>query len=103
MDILLERIVERIVKTGDPDRVILFGSRVNGTAQPDSDYDLVVLKKGLNDLRTYSRRLYHSLIGLKAPVDLLIQEESRYRDLCGERFSLYSKINREGKTVYERH
>ncbi|MEW6181642.1 MAG: nucleotidyltransferase domain-containing protein [Bacillota bacterium] len=35
------------MKTIDPDKIILFGSRSEGRQGPDSDYDLLVLKRGI--------------------------------------------------------
>ena len=32
------------------ERVVLFGSRARGDAQPDSDYDVAVFLRGMNDL-----------------------------------------------------
>lgn len=39
----VSRIVRRIVSRFAPERVILFGSRANGTARADSDVDLLVV------------------------------------------------------------
>ncbi len=44
MDVL-SAIVKIIVSTADPDKIILFGSRASGDQSPDSDYDILVLKK----------------------------------------------------------
>jgi len=41
----LERIVQRIVETYAPDKIILFGSHAYGTPGPDSDFDLLILKE----------------------------------------------------------
>jgi predicted nucleotidyltransferase len=41
-DTTLDRVVDAIVRTFAPSRVILFGSRGRGEAGPGSDYDLLV-------------------------------------------------------------
>ena len=48
MDVVheLPEITRRIVKTSDPDKVILFGSHARGDASPDSDLDLLVIAPG---------------------------------------------------------
>ena len=45
-DGVLERMVETIVAEVDPERIILFGSRVRGDANADSDVDLMVVEEG---------------------------------------------------------
>ena len=39
----IARMVRRIIKRFDPERVILFGSHARGEAGPDSDIDLLVV------------------------------------------------------------
>ena len=41
---VLAEIVRRLVEAVDPDRIILFGSRVRGEERPDSDVDLMIIK-----------------------------------------------------------
>jgi uncharacterized protein len=44
-DQVLDAMVKAIVDEVAPERIILFGSRARGQAQPDSDVDLVVIEK----------------------------------------------------------
>jgi len=39
----IQRIVDMLVKEFAPQQVVLFGSRANGTAPPESDVDLMVV------------------------------------------------------------
>jgi predicted nucleotidyltransferase len=48
MDTILLRIIDIIVRTFDPDTIILFGSRARGDAREDSDFDICVLKEGIS-------------------------------------------------------
>ena len=41
---LLRRLVETVVRTADPDRVILFGSAARGEMTEESDLDILVVK-----------------------------------------------------------
>jgi predicted nucleotidyltransferase len=46
MDILVENIVEKIVSLIHPTKIVLFGSRAQGNAKPDSDVDLLIIYDG---------------------------------------------------------
>ena len=50
-DPVLKRLLEELkdIYRGRIERVVLFGSRVRGDAQPDSDYDVVVFLRDLNE------------------------------------------------------
>lgn len=45
IDQSIRRMVERLREDYAPQKVILFGSRARGTARPDSDIDLLVIKE----------------------------------------------------------
>lgn len=42
---IIEEIVRRLVAGYRPQKVILFGSHASGTARPDSDIDLLIIKE----------------------------------------------------------
>jgi predicted nucleotidyltransferase len=80
-DPLLEQIIERLTSEFHPRRMFLFGSRANGTAHPDSDYDLVLVveksdRSGLD--RMEQARL--ALKGLKVSADVFVYTESEFDD-----------------------
>jgi len=58
----LQAIVEAIVRTAHPERVILFGSRAKGTMRAESDYDILVVVHGVQNEREVSRRIYRALL-----------------------------------------
>jgi predicted nucleotidyltransferase len=41
---LLRQIVDALCAAGQPDRIILFGSRARGDARPDSDFDFLIVQ-----------------------------------------------------------
>lgn len=43
---MLADIVRRVVEVAKPQRIVMFGSAARGTMRPDSDVDLLVIKKG---------------------------------------------------------
>ncbi len=96
-------VVEDIVSTVDPVRIILFGSVLRGEAGADSDLDLLVV---LDELDPGDRaRLMGEIrfaIGAPMAIDVFVtdvEECERRRDVVG---SLHYWPLREGEMVYER-
>ncbi|MDP2859308.1 MAG: nucleotidyltransferase domain-containing protein [Bacillota bacterium] len=101
MDEVLDAVVERIVKTVSPDRIILFGSRGKGSGKSESDYDLLVLKRGIANRRGLAHQIYRTLVGVPAAVDVLVdtpERVERHRHTPG---FVYAEAA-EGLVVYER-
>ena len=101
-DTLLDHITRTIVERFHPRRVILFGSRARGEAQPDSDLDLFVEVE--TQARPPERSVeFSSVFGLRPwSMDLVVytpQEVQRLRSVHG---TLLSVIEAEGKVLYER-
>jgi predicted nucleotidyltransferase len=96
-------VVEDIVSTVDPVKIILFGSVLRGEAGADSDLDLLVV---LDELDPGDRaRLMGEIrfaIGAPMAIDVFVtdvEECERRRDVVG---SLHYWPLREGEMVYER-
>ncbi len=99
---LLDHIVQTIVQHLDPVRIILFGSRIRGKADEDSDYDIMVEME--SDLRPAQRRIAIDELFRSRDwsMDILVftpDEVERWRDDIG--MVLYD-IVREGRVLYER-
>ena len=99
----LRTIVETIVKETQPEQVILFGSRARGTDQGESDYDLLVVVRDVQNEREVSRPVYRALLDKKtgAAVDVVVvnaEALERYRE---NPFYVYGQALREGKVLYD--
>lgn len=100
MDDILKTIVARIKRTADPDKIILFGSRSRGK-KTDSDYDLLILKKGVTHRRSIAQQLYRELADIPIAVDIIVETPERvekYRHTTG---FIYTEALK-GQTIYER-
>ena len=99
---ILNNIVNTIVESVSPQKVILFGSRARRNHQKKSDYDFMVIKKGVRNEREVSRRIYKALfekrIGQAVDVIVVTPEQvERYRNThC----LVIAPALREGKEVY---
>ena len=103
-DPALARLVAYVRRVARPRRVVLFGSRANGSARPDSDYDLlVVLDDGGPSPREVTRTLYAGKSGLYMPAaDFVVTTAGaleRHRDNVG---LIYGEALATGRDVYVR-
>lgn len=77
----IDRAVEIIIKVADPDKIILFGSRARGVYKEESDYDLLVLKRGLKKQRKLAQEIYSNFDNIGAPVDVIVADFEKYEEL----------------------
>ncbi|MGO8790672.1 MAG: nucleotidyltransferase domain-containing protein [Terriglobia bacterium] len=98
---LLERIVQRIVATAQPDKIILFGSRARGNARPDSDIDILVITESAEPGYRRDAAIYLALAGLNAPVDVMTYTPEEIRDWSAVPQAFITTAIREGRVVYE--
>jgi uncharacterized protein len=98
---LLDEIIRILVEEARPERIILFGSHARGDAKPDSDIDLLVVEKSVDNQRAEMVRLQRALSPLRLPVDVLVTDVARlsssWADFPGS--YLYHAL-REGKVLY---
>jgi len=97
---VLQEIVRRVVQAAQPDRIILFGSAARGETGPDSDIDLLVIKSGVEHRGRLAQRIYRALIGVGAPVDIVVvapEDVERFGHRVG---SIIRPALRDGREVY---
>ncbi|MDI6883045.1 MAG: nucleotidyltransferase domain-containing protein [Patescibacteria group bacterium] len=102
------KLIVKELKPYNPERVILFGSRARGDNLPDSDFDLVIIKRNIpkNQRRilTVFNLLYKE--NFKSPIydlpdiepQVYTPEEFQKRLKMGDFF--VKAINKEGKIIY---
>ena len=98
----LNEIIKTIAKKARPEKIYLFGSRVNGKATKNSDYDILVIKK--TNQSKYKRTVFiYKLFGLlDISVDILVytpKEVEMWKDASA---SFIHHILKTGKLVYEK-
>jgi uncharacterized protein len=60
----LSEIIRRIVKVAAPEKIILFGSAARGEMGPNSDVDLLVIKRGRFHRGRLTEKIYMNLFGV---------------------------------------
>ena len=102
-DPILEQIRKAIVEAVLPDKIILFGSRDRGEPTANSDYDLFVIKDGIQNEREISRQINYRLLheDLEQAADILVASLETWNRNVNEIGLLYKTIEKESITIYE--
>jgi len=100
----LKLIVQRIVETYAPDKIILYGSYAYGAPRPGSDFDLLIIKETTDPPRERYVQVCKALWSLPKTISVepvvLTDAELMWRLEIGDQF--YQNIVRRGRTLYER-
>lgn len=101
----INEIVRILVSECKPERIVLFGSYANGTANEDSDLDLAIVKK--TDLPAHKRPIEFQK-ALRAggqrwffPMDILVYTPEEMEQWKNTQYSLIHEITTTGRTLYE--
>ncbi len=62
---VLSEVVRRVVEAAAPEKIILFGSAARGEMGPDSDLDLLVVKRGKFNRDRLIDSVYRRLQGVR--------------------------------------
>jgi len=93
--------IDQIIKNYDPEKVILFGSRVKNNFNEDSDYDVLIIKdtktRRLNRREEALKDIY-----LKVPIDLLILTPYEVEYLKMNESAFLNEIFAQGIVIYEK-
>ncbi len=103
VEIALTDIVDRLVAEAQIRRIILYGSRAAGTAETESDIDLVVVEDVVPDRRREQRRL-RTLLPPDLPVwvDLWVMGEEQFQEEKDVIGGLAYPANKYGRVLYEK-
>ncbi|WP_437294598.1 nucleotidyltransferase domain-containing protein [Sorangium sp. So ce426] len=96
-------LVERIIARLAPEEIWLFGSRAEGRARPDSDYDLLaVLSDDAPDSALDLMKAWELTCGLGVPADLVPCTRSDFEADKDEVGTLARAAYHRGRRIYER-
>ena len=97
----LAEVVRLLVDAYRPERIYLFGSRARGEADPDSDYDLLlVVPDNAPSELTRSRLAYQRLWQTGTAADVLIWKHTPFESRLHLPASLPATVLREGKLLH---
>jgi len=97
----IKRYCDAIVRTFQPEKIILFGSHAYGRPHRDSDVDVLVI---MPDAKRHGRRPSLAIrrkIPAEFPVDILVKEPRDIAERLREGDSLLEEIVNRGRVMYE--
>ncbi len=98
----IRAVVERIVETAHPDKVILFGSYAYGKPTIDSDVDFLVVME--SDERPAKRaiRIEYNLLDVPFPMDILVRTPAEIAERLQMQDYFMQEVVQLGQVMYER-
>lgn len=102
LDKKLEKIRDVIIETVHPDKIILFGSRATGKNRNDSDYDIFILKSGIDNERVVTRAVNRAFYDNKIfdEIDLVASNPDKFEKNKLNPYKVYKDIYDQGITIY---
>ncbi|NUM48757.1 MAG: nucleotidyltransferase domain-containing protein [Anaerolineales bacterium] len=97
----LQQIVDRIVATSKPQRVIVFGSYGRGNANEGSDLDLMVIKTKVANKYDEMIRLHEEVGKVGVGVDILVYSEAEFNRRSQVPGTVLYWARKEGKALYK--
>ena len=97
----LREAVRRVVERFQPRRVVLFGSHAWGHPGPDSDFDLLVLVRGVEDVRRLAGRIRGTLRGIPAAFDIVVRDEDTWQKWAQTPLTLEYRVEHDGKILHD--
>ena len=98
----LHQAVQTIVKSLNPDKIILFGSYANGISTPDSDVDLLVILETELQPKERSWQVSRLLIPRPFPLDILVKTPQEIVRALNANDFFIREIISQGIILYER-
>lgn len=96
----IQKMVNRIVKEFQPDRVILFGSHARGAGGPDSDVDLLIVMPVEGSRRDKAIEIGVALHDVRIPKDITVTTPGDFewrKEVAG---TIERPAAMEGRTLY---
>jgi uncharacterized protein len=98
----IREIVQRIVTTADPLKVILFGSRARGDSRPDSDFDFLVIRPSSEPRHRRAAPIYTALADIPVEVEVMVYTPLEVLEWAEVPEAFVTTAVREGQLLYER-
>lgn len=98
----LKEVTRRLVEGFHPEAIILFGSRARGTADEESDLDLLVVCRNVEDRRALATAMRASLWGLRVGTDIVVFTPEEFEREKNRIDSVARPAAQEGRLLHGR-
>lgn len=98
---VISEIIQRLIATGRPIKIILFGSKARKSSGPNSDFDILVIESKVENRFKEMIMLRRALRGLLVPIDIIVISLSEYETLSKIPGTVYYHAEQEGSVLYE--
>ena len=99
----LQEIVQSMIETAEPDRIVLFGSGARGEMTPESDLDFLIVKADCSTTITGARIRERLPWNSSMPItDIFVVQPEDIEEYGHEAGSVIGKALQEGRVLYER-
>ena len=95
-----ERVIEMAKNKIDPILMIVFGSVAKGTADEDSDLDLVLVKESDENSFIRSAKARLALEDSNIPIDIIVYTPEEFKRKLSDRYSLVYEAMTTGRVVH---
>lgn len=106
MDIIIQKEIEnisqQIIEKYKPQKIILFGSAVEGNMTPDSDLDFLVIKDEVPNRGIDRARELRKLIKKQYQADFFVFHPLEIEELLNQGDPFIKTILAEGEKIYDR-
>ncbi len=99
---LKNEIIQKVVASMNPLKIILFGSYAYGVPQQDSDLDLAIIMQDVPSKHKEAVKVYRLLQDVKMPKDIIVSSMEEYDFYKNEAGSVYKTIHEKGVVLYAR-
>ena len=99
---IMDQIVTLITSKISPERIVLFGSYARQENNENSDIDILIIVKNLENERKITGLLYKELLNtnISIPIDFLAIDYDKYNKIKDKIGYIYKTIDKEGQILY---
>ncbi len=97
---IIDKMVQRIAEMFHPEKIILFGSMARGDSTGDSDVDLLVIVREVDDRRRLRNDIHRAVTGLGLPKDIVILTNDEFERKRGVPGTIAYPAEHEGMVLY---